>query len=222
MKRAGLFGGTFNPVHTGHLQVIQEAKESFNLDPIFIVPSAVPPHKESGDVADPKDRLEMTRLAFLGLDGFIVSDIEISRSGPSYTIDTVKQLKKELTKETELFLILGSDAFFEIDTWKSFQELFLLTPFIIMTRPGQLHNNEKRTISEIGDYLNKNVSDGYLFSFKEGGFVNREKTTIYLLKVTPIDISSTSIRSGIKKRDHIKSMVTEEVYAFIKKKELYL
>ena len=133
--RIGLFGGTFNPIHYGHLRAAMEVCEGFDLENIYFIPSSLPPHKNIQDVASGADRLEMTRLALGGNPKFILSDVELKRPGLSYSIDTVKHFKRSLKTDVDLFLVMGVDAFLEIDTWKSFNHLFRMIPMIIMTRP---------------------------------------------------------------------------------------
>jgi nicotinate-nucleotide adenylyltransferase len=133
--RIGLFGGTFNPVHLGHLRAAVEVRQGFELDEIFLVPAALPPHKIPGDVAASADRLNMLNLALGADSGLKVSDVELNRSGPSYTIDTVQHFKQTLPAESRLFLIMGLDAFLEIDTWKSYRKLLTQIPLIVINRP---------------------------------------------------------------------------------------
>ena len=136
----GLFGGTFNPIHNGHLKAIEEVLKGFSLDKSYLIPSAIPPHKEQRNLVDAKDRMEMIRLAVATcpalMESVTVSDVELKRKGPSYTIDTVCHFKSILPKDSRLYLILGLDAFLEIDTWKSYTNLFMLTSFIVIPRPG--------------------------------------------------------------------------------------
>ena len=222
MKRIGLFGGTFNPIHLGHIQVIQEVKKGFGLDKIFIIPSALPPHKEADGLVDAGDRIEMIRLSFSNRPDFEVSDVELNRSGPSYTIDTVRHFKSILTKDTELFLILGLDAFLEIDTWKSYKDLFLMIPFIVMSRGSEGKNGRVSGRKTVGDYLKSKISKGYNLFASQSSYTHKEKQPVYVFDVTPIDISSTKIRTLIKKGSSIKSLVPEIVEGFIKSKGLYV
>jgi nicotinate-nucleotide adenylyltransferase len=222
LKRIGLFGGTFNPIHLGHIQVIQEVKQGFGLDKIFIIPSALPPHKEPDGLVDAGDRIEMIRLAFLNHPDFSVSDVELNRSGPSYTIDTVRHFKAILHEDAELFLILGLDAFLEIDTWKSYKDLFLLIPFIVMSRGTDGKNGRVFGRKTVGDYLKSKISEGYTLSASQSSYIHKKKQPVYVFDVTPINISSTKIRKVIKNRNPIKSLVPEVVEAFIKNKGLYL
>ena len=222
MKQIGLFGGTFNPIHLGHIQVIQEVKEGFGLNKIFIIPSALPPHKEPDGLVDAADRIEMIRLSFSNHPDFAVSDVELKRSGPSYTIDTVRHFKSILPRGAEIFLIMGLDAFLEIDTWKSYKDLFLLIPFIVMTRGTEGKNARMFGRKTVGDYLKSKISKGYTLSVSQSSYIHKKKQAVYVFDVTPIDISSTKIRKLIKNGSPIKSLVPGLVEAFIKNKGLYL
>ena len=156
--RIGLFGGTFNPIHYGHLRAALEVKEGFPLDECCFIPVAIPPHKTSGSMANSADRLEMLRLAISGREGFTVSDVELKRPGTSYSIDTVNQLKSNLGPDTELFLMLGLDAFLEIDTWKSYKALLHAIPFIVMARPNPGYDNSTDRWQILKDFLHSNIS----------------------------------------------------------------
>ncbi len=112
--RFGLFGGTFNPIHLGHLRAALEVKEGFELEEIFLIPAALPPHKIPGEVVDAGDRLHMLNLALEDTAGLSVSDVELKRSGPSYSIDTVNHFKSALPEKSEIYLVMGLDAFLEI------------------------------------------------------------------------------------------------------------
>ena len=225
MKRIGLFGGTFNPIHRGHLQVIQEVREAFGLDRILLIPAALPPHKEPRGVADARDRMHMIELAVSGdptlVQSVTVSDVELKRAGPSYTIDTVRYFWQKMPEKTELYFILGLDAFLEIDTWKSYRDLFLLIPFIVMTRANAGHDDDSM-LPALGDYLQSKISNSYRFSTSQSCYLDDEKQPVFIFKVTPIDISSTKIREFVKKGSGIESMVPGKVEDFIKTKGLYL
>ncbi len=226
MKRIGLFGGTFNPIHRGHLQVIQEVMEAFDLDQIKLIPAALPPHKEPGGVADAQDRLQMIRLAVANYPALIqsvtVSDVELKRPGPSYTIDTVRYFMQVLPENTGLFFILGLDAFHEIDTWKSYLDLFDLIPFIVMARPGVYRQDGDLMWEILEKYLKSKISDAYRLSVARSCYVHAEKQPIFVFDATPVEISSTQIRESVKNRRSITSLVPENVEDFIKTKGLYL
>ncbi|MFH2065694.1 MAG: nicotinate-nucleotide adenylyltransferase [Pseudomonadota bacterium] len=216
--RIGLFGGTFNPIHFGHIHVSKEIKHKFELDQLYMIPSAIPPHKKRQGVADARDRLNMTRLAVSSLDGYLVSDVEITRSGPSYTVDTIDYFQNALPENAKIFLILGMDAFLEIDTWKSYKKLFTKLPLIIMSRPGTEHVG----FQELSSHIREKISDHYYFQKNCNCFEHQTKQSIYLVKVSPYDISSTDIRKIIRRKQSLKYLVPEKVEQYIKNKGLYL
>ena len=230
MEHIGLFGGTFNPIHVGHLRAIQEVQNRFVLDKCYLIPAALPPHKEPGDVIDAKYRLEMIRLAVSEysnglLNSVIISDIELKRSGPSYTIDTVNYFKSIFPDYSRLYLILGIDAFLEINTWKSYSELFYLTAFIVMTRLGAqeaigAEGALKWKILE--DYIKEKISSSYKFSISQSCFVHNKKQTIFFVDIDSLDISSTEIRNLIKNGRSIKFFVPEKVEDFIISNGFYI
>ncbi len=222
MKHIGLFGGTFNPVHLGHVRVIREVKSGFNLDEILIIPSALPPHKKPDSVVAAEDRLEMIRLAFLNDPDFVISDVELKRTGPSYTIDTVRYFRSLLPENTKLYLIMGLDAFLEIDTWKSYKDLFLLIPFIVMFRTVSAKDATQSGWKSLGNYLRARISEEYAFSASSSAFIHDRNQPVFVFDVSPVDISSTTIREHIKKGGSIEGLVPELIEDFIKTKGLYL
>jgi nicotinate-nucleotide adenylyltransferase len=133
--KIGILGGTFNPIHIGHLILAEEAREKLGLDRVVFVPAYLPPHKNDSDIADAGNRLAMVKLAIAGNKYFSVSDMEIRRDGRSYTIDTIKEFKKECPKD-ELFFIIGSDLLNYLDDWKDLNEIVRMVKFIAATRPG--------------------------------------------------------------------------------------
>ena len=220
--RIGLFGGTYNPIHLGHLRTAVEVKEGFSLDEIYLIPCAIPPHKQSGHVAGADERYEMVRIATSNMPGFSASDVELKRSGPSYTIDTVLYFKSALQKDTELYFILGFDAFLEIDTWKSYMDLFPLIPFIILTRPYPEYIDPDLRQQKIEEFIKSRISAGYKYDSSQSCFTHLEMEPVFLFDVTPLDISSSSIRSLIKRERSIRFLVPDEAIDFIKTNGLYL
>jgi nicotinate-nucleotide adenylyltransferase len=219
--RIGLFGGTFNPIHLGHLRTALEVKETFSLDRIYLIPSAIPPHKTTVGVADAKDRFEMIRLAISDYEEFVVSDVELDRPGPSYSIDTVHYFQSEFSENTELFLIMGLDAFLEIDTWKAYQELFDLVPSIVMNRPEEMEINEGRAQDLLDNFLKAKISDDYSFCRSKNRYGHETKQPVFLATVTLLDISSSKIRQNIKQGKSIQFLVPERVARYIETKGLY-
>jgi nicotinate-nucleotide adenylyltransferase len=133
--KIGILGGTFNPVHVGHLILAEEVREKAALDKIIFVPTYLPPHKDNSEIAAASDRFRMLKMAIKGNRYFTVSDVEIKRQGQSYTIDTVKQFKDKFP-EDELYFITGSDMLKYLDEWKDLSEILKLVKFIVATRPG--------------------------------------------------------------------------------------
>jgi nicotinate-nucleotide adenylyltransferase len=222
LKKIGLFGGTFNPIHLGHLTVAQEVKDGFDLDKIWFIPSATPPHKKRNQIAEALDRLEMIRLAIDDNPNFSVSDVELKRSGFSYTIDTLDYFKAIVTKDTQLYFIVGMDAFREIELWKSFKELFKAIPFIVMTRPGTLDGDRQEKEKIINDLLVTTVSSEYYFDSDRHAFFHPDKQPVYLFEVTPVDISATMVRRNRNHGRSIASLVPTKVKEYIESKGLYL
>ena len=220
--RIGLFGGTFNPVHFGHLRAALEVKEGFELDEVFLIPASLPPHKISAGVADAADRLQMLKLALEGASGLNLSDVELMRSGPSYTIDTVQHFKRTLPDESRIYLIMGLDAFLEIDTWKSYEELLMQIPFIVISRPNAGSGSDGSGWKIMSDYLISRISADYAFSESQCCYRANSKQPVYAFDVTFLDISSTRIRSLISRGWSVDYLVPQKVAEFINSKGLYL
>ncbi len=220
--RIGLFGGTFNPVHLGHLRAALEVKEGFELSKIFLIPAALPPHKIPGDVVDVGDRLQMLNLALENKAEISVSDIELKRSGPSYTIDSVKYFKSTLPEKSQIYLVMGLDAFLEIDSWKSYEELLQQVSIIVINRPKKDHLFCGDGWIRLDDYLTSGISGNYKFSESQSCYLSPDKQPIFIFEVTALDISSTKIRSLIKAGRSIGYLVPRKTAEFIKSRGLYL
>lgn len=220
--RVGLFGGTFNPVHLGHIEIARDVKKGFPLDKIIVIPSASPPHKKVDGLASAEDRLEMVECCFKDLDGFEVSDIELKRQGLSYTIDTVNELYEAQPTESELYLMIGTDAFFEIHTWRRYRELLARIPLIIMPRPGDGMETVSQKKEKAGLYLSQKISDDYDWNASSHTFESDTLKTICFYDVTPLDISSTQIRQLIRTNRPVSaSFLDSVVAAYINQKGLY-
>ncbi len=155
--RLGLMGGTFNPIHYGHLASANEVYETFALDSVMFVPAAMPPHKELAEIIAPHHRLMMTTLATITHPRFVVSSVEIDRSGASYTVDTVAQLKHQYQDRSAIYFIVGIDAFLEIASWRQPDALLRSCHTIVTSRPGyNLHElclSTLRQVSQIYPHL---------------------------------------------------------------------
>jgi nicotinate-nucleotide adenylyltransferase len=206
----GIFGGTFDPIHMGHLRVAEEIREIFSLEKIYFVPGGIPPHKRSRKITVAEERLRMVKAALKGNRFFQASEIETKRSGPSYTIDTLKAFKKRFD---ELYFIIGIDAFSQIDTWHLYRELFYHTNFIVMTRPS----SKKQTILEmLPADVRKEISKS-----NDVMCAHRSGRKIYLHDITQIDISSTKIKELLKKHRSIRYLVPASVEKIITERGVY-
>ncbi len=210
-KRVGLFGGTFNPIHLGHLRGAEEIRESLQLEEVIFIPAALPPHKEREGMIDALVRLEMARLAARSNPFFSVSDTELKRKGKSYSIDTIRHFKG--VRQASFFFIVGEDAFLEIETWREFKNVFSLCHFVVMTRPGS--KNER------GPELPGSLSPFFRYDPVEGTWVHLSGNRLFLREITSLDISSTRIRGRVARGESIKYLVPAEVEAYIQERNLY-
>ncbi|MBN2167973.1 MAG: nicotinate-nucleotide adenylyltransferase [Actinobacteria bacterium] len=196
-------GGTFDPVHIGHLVIAEEARDSFELEKVIFVPSARPPHKGGISYAPAEDRLEMVQLATRDNYFLEASDIEIKRKGLSFTIDTLHKLRELYGRDSELFFITGTDAIIEIPTWKEPVELLSESKFIVATRPG---------------YSLEELHDSISYMSESHEIV---KKRIFPMESPGLEVSSTSIRERISKGRPFRYLLPEAVWKYIEDKGLY-
>jgi nicotinate-nucleotide adenylyltransferase len=190
--RLGIMGGTFDPIHHGHLVAASEAQSQFQLDEVVFVPTGEPWQKGDRQVSPAEDRYLMTVIATASNPRFRVSRIDIDRPGPTYTIDTLRELRAELGHEAEFFFITGADALAQILTWRDAEELFRLAHFVGCTRPGH-------TLSDPG--------------FPDGG--------VSLVEVPALAISSTDCRDRVRQGEPVWYLVPDGVVQYISKRGLY-
>jgi nicotinate-nucleotide adenylyltransferase len=196
-------GGTFNPIHFGHLVTAEEALNQFKLGKIIFVPSGHPPHKRPRPVLPPEDRYQMTAIATASNPHFEVSRIEVDREGPSYAIDTVKELMRVYGPKAEIYFITGADAILEILTWRDAERLYGLCKFIAATRPG---------------YSLKKFRELHLLPENHW---KTKKPDVYFMEVPALAISSTDIRKRVKENRPIRYLLPEGVAEYIYKHRLY-
>lgn len=214
-KRLGLFGGTFNPIHYGHLRAAEEVAEALNLAQLWFIPAALPPHKALEDVTPFDVRLEMTRLAVGRHPVLKVSDLEGRRPGKSYTIQTLRLLREELGQEADLYYILGLDAILEIQTWKDFRDLFTLSHFVVLDRPGY-----DRT--HLGQFLRREIHADFRKLPGGEGFRHPSGYQVLFQATTLLDISATQIRRLVRAGHSVRYLLPEAVRRYILGNKLYL
>ena len=196
--KIGIMGGTFDPIHYGHLSIAEYVREEFNLDKILFIPTGNPPHK-SKLRTDKLDRYNMVLLAIKNNKGFIASSIEIDREKSTYTIDTLKELHKTY-KNSELYFITGADTICDMENWRNVGENFELATFIAAKRPGISEEEVKEKIENLEELYDAKI-----------------KTVDAPL----LDISSTYIRRQIKENKSVKYLIPDEVQSYIDEKQIY-
>jgi nicotinate-nucleotide adenylyltransferase len=214
--KAGLFGGTFNPLHTAHIQIADHVKHHLGLDKIFFFPSATPPHKPGIDLAPAQDRYDMVAQSLAHKDGLVPSDIEITRKGPSYTIDTIDAFRRRCGQSCRFYLLMGSDAFFDTPSWKRQTDIFAAVSIVVMPRQGTVPH------PDIQSFLDEHIAKGYTWHQEERQFVHDRLKPVRVCPVPLIDISSTLIRSRVKQHLSIKGLVPAPVEKIIRERNLYL
>lgn len=212
--KIGVFGGTFDPIHWGHLRSAEEVGETYRLDRVYFIPASVPPHKSGRTTTPARDRLQMVRLAVTGNPRFSVSTAELARPGLSYSIDTIREFSSKLKKDDSLYFIIGLDAFREIGTWKDFQEIFLLCNFIVTSRPGSKENDALKGTGVA-------VKKLFCYDSKRKHYRHRSGTRIHFIELTDIAISASEIRDLVRQGKSIRYLVPSSVEKFIKRRGLY-
>jgi nicotinate-nucleotide adenylyltransferase len=209
----GLYGGTFNPIHFGHLRTAEEICGRFNMKEVVFIPSAIPPHKDKTEIIDPIHRLKMVNLAVTGNPKFSFSEIEIHRPGKSYTIDTVKALKENYPDDTLAF-ILGLDAFLEIETWHKHQDIFAECDFIVTSRPGAAKTSCVNAIPRA-------ARDAFKRKGSAREFVHSSGRNLIFTEVIGLDISASRIRALVREGASIRYLLPRRVIEYIKEHDLY-
>jgi len=191
MNKIGLLGGTFNPIHCGHLKIASRAQKVLGLKKVIFIPSARPPHKKESNLPSSKDRYEMVKLAIKNNSRFSISDIELKRKGKSWTIDTVFIFKK-LYPKSQIYFIIGADTLLEIPTWRNYKKLLKICRFVVVNRPGY---SIKDCRLKIADFIR--------------------------VKMRGVNVSSLEIRKRIKNGIEIENLIPAKVEKYIRKKGLY-
>jgi nicotinate-nucleotide adenylyltransferase len=214
MPGVGVLGGTFDPIHLAHLRVGEELLEAETLDELRFVPSAVPPHKPNAHVTGAGHRLRMVELAIAGRPGFRAWDVELARPGPSYTVDTLHQLRAEVGAAVRIIFALGRDAFAEFHTWKAHTAIFELADVVVLSRPPDAH-------PLVLDDFPVAAREAFRYDRGSAGFRHVSGHRVTLLDVSALDISATDIRARVRERRSIRYLVPEAVREYVETHGLY-
>jgi len=207
MKSVALFGGSFNPIHYGHLSIAEEVRNKYGLDKVIFIPTCLPPHKDPAGLADARQRSIMCHLATVTNPCFEVSTFEVDKGGKSFTIDTVRHFDQLYGGKVELYFIVGADMLMEISTWKNIEELLKLCRFVAVPRPG---------------YDIQKIFNQYFLSSSNYSIASELLENITIESIAMLDISATNIRRRVKEWKSIKYLVPEPVEQFIHHQQLYL
>lgn len=202
--KIGLMGGTFDPIHNGHLVTAEEARYQFDLEKVIFIPSARPPHKMERRRSPIEDRYSMVELAIVENAHLSISTLETEREGLSYTIDTLREIHRVYGEEVELFFITGGDAILEILTWKDPGEILAESQLIAATRPGYSLERLKKALPE----------------FNSNG--EPAMGRVHAMEIPALSISSTDIRERVREGRPFRYLVPELVWEYISDKGLYL
>jgi nicotinate-nucleotide adenylyltransferase len=210
--RLGLFGGTFNPIHDGHLRAAEEVREAMALDLVYFIPAASPPHKPPGNLAPADHRLRMVQLATKGNRYFMVSDCEVRRSGRSYTVDTLRFFRSAMRQPVTLYLMMGADAFAELETWRECDEIARLSNLIV-------HSRDHAATEERPGILAALKRFGYTKSQEH--YVHPDGPTLDFVTTTFLPISSSHIRELLGAQKSARYLMPSDVLDYIQRHALY-
>ncbi len=213
-QRIGVLGGTFDPVHNGHLALVEAAFAGLDLDSLILVPAAIPPHKRDLVVTPLVHRLTMLRLAIAGRRGVYVTSLEAERPGPSFSVDTLAVLRRHFGSAVKLFFLVGIDAFVEIQSWKEYRQVPLLADLVVVDRGG-VHSPrlDEAVPSRFGDYCLDVQHGGWRGANGHG--------VISPLVMEPVVISSSIVRQRVAGGSSIDSFLPKAVSEFIFSQQLY-
>jgi len=209
----GILGGTFDPIHFAHLRLAEELADALALPEVRFIPASIPPHRVTPRVTA-AHRLQMARLACAGNARFLVDDRECRRAGPSYTVDTLLELRTELGEQTALCLLMGVDAFLGLTTWSRWKRLFELAHIVVAHRPGFAVEPARMPADLARHFQTRSASAMSQLHQSAAGLV-------WLQAVTPLDISATAIRAAIREQHSARYLLPDSVLDYIHRSSLY-
>jgi len=213
--RLGLLGGTFDPVHRGHIDVAQAAREALGLDRVQFIPARLPPHRPQQPRASGYHRFAMVAVALAGLPGFEVSDLELLADGPSYTARTLARLQRDGFHPSQLFFITGADAFAEIATWHDYPALLDASHFVVVSRPGHAREGLWHRLPDLRSRF-VDVPPGV-----DPTALRVDRTAVFLVEARTADASSTEVRRRLEADEPLDDLVPERVLSYIRQHRLY-
>ena len=216
-RRIGAYGGTFDPVHIGHIEIARAIVKYFALDCLLIIPAYKPPHKNLAAISNAPYRYEMASLAFKDEPHTIVSRMEIDAPERPYTVQTMQQLQDEYGKQTRLFFVMGADSIAEITLWREYQQLLSRFNIIVVTRPGS-----EVTFSHLPAAFQGRVIDVRGKRQEIAAMIQEEDGFVYLTDFINNNVSSTEIRRRVRNGENIKGLTTPAVIEYIEEHKLYL
>ena len=216
--RLGILGGTFDPVHVGHIDAALAALDALALDRVLILPSGTPPHRSVQPLASRFHRFAMTALAVTGVAGLMVSDLEIGATGPCYTFDTLVRLQRTGLAATQIFFITGADAFAEIETWNRYPHVLEMAHFVVVSRPGSMATALPSKLPAVAARM---LTAATAVAPTVPGVANASTVGIVLVDAPTRDVSSTEIRRRIETGESIADLVPAAVNTYIEQHGLY-
>lgn len=220
--RVGLLGGTFDPIHLGHVETALVARRALGLDQVIVLPARVPPHRPQEPLASPYHRFAMAALAVNGIEGLEASDIEMCAPGPSYTADTLTRCHDRWSlPPVQIFFITGADAFAEIETWHRYPEVLGLSNFVVVSRPGFPADGLRQRLPALARRMATAAADGSNAEREVHGPGAAQSTAVFLVDAPTPDVSSTDIRRRLREGGTLSGLVPAAVEQHIVQHGLY-
>ena len=205
----GIFGGSFDPIHKGHIESLKSVIKKLNLSKVLVIPNKVSPLKDLS-VASSSEKIKMLEIAFKDLKEIEIEDYELKKEGPSFMIETLQYLDKKLGKKKHFLLIIGEDSFQSFNRWKNYQHIVKMTSILVMNRPGLNNDLTTKAIELHQDYIENTCRDN---NFKKG--------KIYIIKIKPNPASSTHIRENIDDKSVLAEGLDDDVLKYLQEQKIY-